>query len=169
MVSAHRTLLTCKAWIPTLAFCDQDRNSDLAFANSGLAFVSFLQPDAISVIDGIGLHKNSQDSRTIMNPFFVLLVKMKRKYPTGKFTKHAFDRHRKLLAEIPENVAQRQQNIHNRNQMFSATQAYNLKLEQQRIHSHIRDFAAPLQNAMAQHHMGDLDRRSHRLASSGLP
>ena len=101
--------------------------------------------------------------------FLVLLVKMKRKYPKGKFTKHAFDRHRKMLAEIPENVAQRQQNIHNRNQMLSATQAYNLKLEQQRIQSHISDFAAPMQKAMAQHHMGDLDRRIHRLASSGLP
>ena len=129
----------------------QDRNHGLAFltktgipvllfANCGLAFVSFL----------------------------VLLVKMKRKYPKGKFTKHAFDRHRKMLAEIPENISQ-QQNIHNRNQMLSATQAYNLKLEQQRIQSHISDFAAPLQKAMAQHHMGDLDRRIHRLASSGLP
>ena len=32
------------------------------------------------------------------------------------------------------------------------------------------DFAAaPIQGAMAQHHMDDLDRRIHKLASSGLP
>ena len=93
----------------------------------------------------------------------------KRKYPKTKFTKHAFDRHRRLLAELPENVQQRQQNIYNRNQMLAGTQAYNLNLEKQRIQSHISDFAAPLQKAMAHHHMGDLDRRIHRLASSGLP
>ena len=39
----------------------------------------------------------------------------------------------------------------------------------QRVASHISDFAAPLQKAMAQHHMGDLDKRINRLASSGLP
>ena len=93
----------------------------------------------------------------------------KTKVPKNKFTKHSYDKHRKLLAEIPERVAQRQQNIYNRNQMLAATQAYNLRLEKQRIQSHISDFAAPLQKAMAQHHMGDLDRRIHKLASSGLP
>ena len=54
---------------------------------------------------------------------------MKRKYPKAKFTKHAYDKHRRLLAELPEKVAQRQQNIFNRNQMLAATQAYNLGLE----------------------------------------
>ena len=53
--------------------------------------------------------------------------------------------------------------------MLAATQAYNLGLEKQRVASHISDFAAPLQKAMAQHHMGDLDKRINRLASSGLP
>ena len=93
----------------------------------------------------------------------------KKKHPKAKFTKHAFDRHRRLLAELPENVQQRQQNIYNRNQMLAGTQAYNLNLERQRVQSHISDFAAPLQKAMAHHHMGDLDRRIHKLASSGLP
>ena len=93
----------------------------------------------------------------------------KRKHPKAKFTKHAFDRHRRLLAELPENVQQRQQNIYNRNQMLAGTQTYNLNLERQRVQSHISDFAAPLQKAMAHHHMGDLDRRIHKLASSGLP
>ena len=93
----------------------------------------------------------------------------KRKYPKTKFTKHAFDRRRRLLAELPENVQQRQQNIYNRHQLFAGTQAYNLNLERRRVQSHISDFAAPLQKAMAHHHMGDLDRRIHKLASSGLP
>ena len=60
---------------------------------------------------------------------FLMLKQMKRKYPKAKFTKHAYDKHRRLLAELPEKVAQRQQNIFNRNQMLAATQAYNLGLE----------------------------------------
>ena len=93
----------------------------------------------------------------------------KTKVPKNKFTTHSYDKHRRLLAEMPERVAQRQQNIYNRNMMLQATQAYNLRLEKQRIQSHISDFAAPLQKVMAQHHMGDLDRRIHKLASRGLP
>ena len=91
------------------------------------------------------------------------------KAPKNKFTKHSFDKHPKLLSEIPQNVATRQQNIYIRDQMLAGTQAYNLRLEKQRAHSDISDFVAPLQKAMAQHHMGDLDRRIHKLASSGLP
>ena len=98
-----------------------------------------------------------------------MLKQMKKKYPKAKFTKHAYDKHRRLLAELPEKVAQRQQHIYNRNQMLAGTQAYNLRLERQRVQSHISDFAGPLQKATAQHHMGDLDRRIHKLASSGLP
>ena len=93
----------------------------------------------------------------------------KRAYPKKKFTKHGFDKHRRLLAELPENVAARQNNIHNRNQMLANTQTYKLRLEKQRVQSHISDVAAPLQKAMAQHHVGDLDRKIHRLANSGLP
>ena len=91
------------------------------------------------------------------------------KVPKNKFTTHSYDKHRKLLAEIPERVAQRQHTIFNRNQMLAGTQAYDLRLEKQRIQSHISDFTSSLQKAMAQHHMGDLDRRIHKLASAGWP
>ena len=53
--------------------------------------------------------------------------------------------------------------------MLAGTQAYNLRLEKQRVQSHLSNFAAPLQKAMARHHIGDLDSRIHKLASSGLP
>ena len=89
--------------------------------------------------------------------------------PKNIITKYSCDNHRKLLSEIPERLAQRQQNIYNRNQMLASTQAYNLRLEKRRVQSHLSDFAAPLQKAMAQHHMGDLDRRIQKLVSSGLP
>ena len=94
---------------------------------------------------------------------------MAQRIPKNKFTKYTYDKHRKLLAETPERAAQRQQDIFNRNQMFASTQAYTLRLEKQRVQSHISDFAGSLQQAMAQHHMGDLDCRIHKFASSGLP
>ena len=33
---------------------------------------------------------------------FLMLKQMKKKYPKAKFTKHAYDKHRRLLAELPE-------------------------------------------------------------------
>ena len=104
--------------------------------------------------------------RTEVNPLLMSMAATK--VPKSKFTKHSFERHKKLLSEMPERVAQRQQNMYNRNRMLQATQAYNLRLEKQRLHSHLSDFAA-LQKAMAQHHMGDLGRRIHKLTPSGLP
>ena len=86
-----------------------------------------------------------------------------------RFTAHKLDKHRKLLAELPAHMEQRQQNIHNRNQMLAATQAYNLKLEKQRTQAHLSEFPAGLQRQAALEHLGDLDRRVHRLAQSGLP
>ena len=94
---------------------------------------------------------------------------MKKMYPKEKFTKHASARRRRLLAELPDHVQQRQQNIYNRNQMLAGMQAYNLRLEKQRIQSHMSDFVAPLQTAVTEHHMGDLNHRMHNLATAGLP
>ena len=86
-----------------------------------------------------------------------------------KFTKNALDKRRLLLAELPDRLEARQQHIHNRNSMLAATQAYNLKLERDRVQSHLTKFAGPLQKQAAQLHIGDLDRRVHRLAQTGLP
>ena len=89
--------------------------------------------------------------------------------PNTKFSNHKLDKHRLLLAELPERVEANQHNIHNRNSMLAATQAYNLKLERQRVQSHLTSFAAPLQTQAAELYMGDLDQRIHKLAKSGLP
>ena len=53
--------------------------------------------------------------------------------------------------------------------MLAATQAYNLKMERDRVQSHITRLPDSLQKAAVQEHMGDLDRRVHRLAKTGLP
>ena len=79
------------------------------------------------------------------------------------------DKHRKMLAELPETMEKIHNNIDHRNQMLSATQAYNLNIERNRVKSHLTDFPAGLQRAVAEMHMGDLERRIHRLAAHGLP
>ena len=87
----------------------------------------------------------------------------------GKFTAHKLDQRRKLLAELPSAMEVRQQNIHNRNQMLAATQAYNLKLEKERTQGHLKSLPNGLQRVAAMDYIGDLDRRVHRLAQTGLP
>ena len=81
----------------------------------------------------------------------------------------AADRHRKMLAELPEAMEKRHNNIYHRNQMLAATQAYNLNIERNRVRSHLTDFPSGLQRAAAELHVGDLERRIHRLAAHGLP
>ena len=81
----------------------------------------------------------------------------------------AADRHRKMLAELPEAMEKRHNNIYHRNQMLSATQAYNLNIERNRVKSHLTDFPSGLQRAAAELHLGDLERRIHRLGDHGLP
>ena len=81
----------------------------------------------------------------------------------------AADRHRKMLAELPEAMEKRHNNIFHRNQMLAATQAYNLNIERNRVKSHLSDFPSGLQRAAAEMHMGDLERKIHKLAAHGLP
>ena len=78
-------------------------------------------------------------------------------------------RHRTMLAELPDAMEKRHNDIYHRNQMLAATQAYNLKPERNRVRSHLTDFPSGLQRAAAELHMGDMGRIIHRLASLGLP
>ena len=66
-------------------------------------------------------------------------------------------------------MEERQQSIHGRNQILAATQAYNLGLEKRRAKAHISEVPGTIQRQIAQDYMGDLDRRIHRLAATGLP
>ena len=79
------------------------------------------------------------------------------------------DRQHKILRELPERMEQRISNIHARNEMLRATEAQNLAIERRRVISHIHDMPATLQKQAAQHHVGDLTRRIHKLAGKGLP
>ena len=85
------------------------------------------------------------------------------------FSACKLDKHSRLLAEIPSRMEERQQSIHGRNQILAATQAYNLGLEKRRVKAHISEMPGTIQRQIAQDYMGDLDRRIHRLAATGLP
>ena len=87
----------------------------------------------------------------------------------GRFSRHQLDKHRALLAEVPEKAPDRQNNVNSRNQRLAATQAYNLKIERDRMQSHITRMPNSLQRAAVQEYMGGLDRRVHHLARTGLP
>ena len=91
------------------------------------------------------------------------------KLPRNFATAHKLDKHRRLLAEIPRRMEERQQSIQGRNQLLAATQAYNLAIESRRVKAHLAEMPGTLQRQMAQDYMGDLDKRIHKLAASGLP
>ena len=96
------------------------------------------------------------------------MTKKGSKLPT-RFSRHKIDRLRALLHEAPDAIEKRQNNIHHRNHMLAATQAYNLNLERTRMQSHLASRPNALQRAAALEHMGELDQKIHRLAKTGLP
>ena len=53
--------------------------------------------------------------------------------------------------------------------MLSATQAYNLNMERGRRQRRMTQLPDPLQKDAVQQHLGNLDRRVHRLAKTVLP
>ena len=91
------------------------------------------------------------------------------KLPRKFASAHKLDKHRRRLAEIPRRMEERQQSIQGRNQMLAATQAYNLKIEKRRVKAHLSEMPGTIQRQAALDYMGDLDKRIHKLASTGLP
>ena len=78
------------------------------------------------------------------------------------------DAHHKILRELPERMERRVANIHARNEMLRATEAQNLRIERDRVNAHLHSMPGGLQRLAAQHHVGDLTRRIHKLAQEGL-
>ena len=92
-----------------------------------------------------------------------------RSKPSHKFTAHKMDKHRRLLAEIPRRMEERQQSIQGRNQLLAATQAYNLKIEKRRVKAHLAEMPGTSQRQLVQDYIGDLGKRIRKLAATGLP
>ena len=87
----------------------------------------------------------------------------------GRFTRHQLDKHRALLAIAPDVVEKRQQMIYHRNKMRAGIQAYNLGLEKTRMQSHLATRPGTLQRIATEDYIGDLTKRIHKLAQTGLP
>ena len=52
--------------------------------------------------------------------------------------------------------------------MLRTTEAQNLRIERDRVNAHLHGMPEGLQRLAAQHHVGDLTRRIHKLAQGGL-
>ena len=83
-------------------------------------------------------------------------------------TAYALDKHRRIVREMPVHVEKRMQNIAARNEILNATEAYNARLERDRVTAHLHRMPAGLQSLAARHHIGTLNQNIHHLANKGL-
>ena len=84
-------------------------------------------------------------------------------------TKVALDQYNRIVREMPRHVKKRMQNIAARHEILQAAEAYNARLERDRVTAHLHTMPAGLQRLAAMNHIGQLDRKIHHLAGKGLP
>jgi len=84
-------------------------------------------------------------------------------------TKVALDQYNRIVREMPRHVEKRMQNIAARHEILQAAEAYNARLERDRVTAHLHTMPAGLQRLAAMNHIGQLDRKIHHLAGKGLP
>ena len=84
-------------------------------------------------------------------------------------TKIALDQYNRIVREMPRHVEKRMQNIAARHEILHAAEAYNARLERDRVTAHLHSMPAGLQRLAAMNHIGQLDRKIHHLAGKGLP
>ena len=95
---------------------------------------------------------------------------MKQKIPKGLKggTSMALDKHRRIVREMPVHIEKRMQNIAARNEILNASEAYNTRLERDRVTAHLHNMPPGLQSLAARHHIGTLNQKIHHLANKGL-
>ena len=81
----------------------------------------------------------------------------------------ALDKHRKIVRELPRHLEKRMQNIAARHEILNAQEAYNARLERDRVSAHLHNMPSGLQRLAAQHHIGQLDAKIHHLAQKAVP
>ena len=93
----------------------------------------------------------------------------KAKYKTLKGgTKIALDQYNRIVREMPRHVEKRMQNVAARNEILYSQEAYNARLERDRVTAHLHHMAPGLQRLAAQNHIGQLNTRIHHLAGKGI-
>ena len=83
-------------------------------------------------------------------------------------TSFAMDRHNRIVRELPMHMEKRMQNIAARNEILNSQEAYNNRLERDRVQAHLHRMPAGLQRVAALHHIGQLNSRIHHLANKGV-
>ena len=83
-------------------------------------------------------------------------------------TSYALDRHRRIVREMPVHVEKMHQNIAARNEILNATEAYNHRLERDRVTAALHNMPPGLQRLAAQYHVGTLNTKLHHLAGKGV-
>ena len=83
-------------------------------------------------------------------------------------TSMGLDKHRRIIREMPLHVERQMNNIAARNEILNATEAYNARLERDRVVAHLHRMPAGLQSLAARHHIGTLNQKIHHLANKGL-
>ena len=86
-----------------------------------------------------------------------------------KFNTTKLDKNHQILRELPERLDKRMADVAQRNEVLRATQAYNARIDRDRIVSHIHDRPASLQKQAAMAHVNELTRKIHKLSGKGLP
>jgi len=93
----------------------------------------------------------------------------KGKYKTLKGgTKVALDQYNRIVREMPRHVEKRMQNVAARNEILHSQEAYNARLERDRVTAHLHSMPAGLQRVAALNHIGQLNNRIHHLAGKGI-
>ena len=83
-------------------------------------------------------------------------------------TAFALDKHRRIVREMPVHVEKRMQDVAARHEILNAQEAYNARLERDRVTAALHNMPPGLQRLAAQHHVGTLNTKIHHLASKGV-
>ena len=83
-------------------------------------------------------------------------------------TSYALDKHRRIVREMPVHVEKRMLDIAARNEILNSVEAYNARLERDRVTAALHNMPPGLQRLAAQHHVGTLNTKLHHLAGKGV-
>ena len=83
-------------------------------------------------------------------------------------TSYALDKHRRIVREMPVHVEKRMQDTAARHEILNAQEAYNARLERDRVTAALHNMPPGLQRLAAQHHVGTLNTKLHHLANKGV-
>ena len=83
-------------------------------------------------------------------------------------TSYALDKQRRIVREMPAHYERRMQDVAARHEILNAQEAYNARLERDRVTAALHRMPPGLQRLAAQHHVGTLNTKLHHLAGKGV-